>query len=78
MTTTTHPDGWLDWRAHSVGPARPCRICRVPAICRDEHDRPCHKVCAEQQQPAAAAAGPDALVVDLAAYRTARPDRRTA
>jgi hypothetical protein len=39
--------GWLDWRSHRVGPALPCRICGRPAICRDEHERPCHKVCAE-------------------------------
>ena len=63
--------GWLDWREHSVGPARPCRICGRPAICRDERDLPCHKVCAEQH-PTATPAGPDALVVDLDAYRTDR------
>lgn len=41
-------DGW-DWRAHSTGPALPCRICRRPSILRDENERPCHKVCAEAQ-----------------------------
>ena len=69
--------GWLDWRSHSVGPARPCRICSRPAICRDEHTRPCHKVCAEQQ-PATARAESDAAVFDLAAYRTAKAARRSA
>jgi len=64
MTRTA--TGWLDWREHSVGPARPCRICTRPAICRDDQGRPCHKVCAEQQHTAASA-GPDALVVDLGA-----------
>jgi hypothetical protein len=67
---------WLDWRDHNVGPARPCRICRRPAICRDHLDRPCHKTCAEQHP--ATDDGPAALVVDLDAYRTTRPDRRTA
>jgi hypothetical protein len=70
-------DGWLDWREHRVGPARPCRICARPAICRDAHDRPCHKVCAERR-PADLEAGPDALVIDLATYRAAHPSRRTA
>jgi len=73
--------GWLDWRAHSVGPARPCRICAGLAICRDENGRPCHKVCAETQLDSGrldAENGPDVLVVDLAAYRVNRPGRRTA
>jgi hypothetical protein len=77
MTGTTNTVGWLDWRHHSVGPARPCRICARPAMCRDHLGLPCHKVCAEQQ-PAAADDGPDALVVDMGAYRTARAGRRTA
>lgn len=34
--------GFLDWRGHRVGSPLPCRICTIPAICRDEHGRPCH------------------------------------
>ena len=74
MTATAA--GWLDWRDHSVGPARPCRICTRPAICRDEHGQPCHKTCAEQHPTAEDA--PNALVIDLAAYRTAHRGRRSA
>jgi hypothetical protein len=62
--------GFLDWHTHRVGPSLPCRICADPAMCRDEHGRPCHKTCAEQ---APAAAPRDALVLDLDAYRTTRP-----
>ncbi|GIH21480.1 hypothetical protein [Rugosimonospora africana] len=41
----------LDWRGvSSVGPLRPCRICRQPAMMRDPDGRPCHKVCAEQHE----------------------------
>lgn len=70
--------GWLDWRTHDVGPARPCRICTRPAMCRDQRGRPCHKVCAETQPTATVApADADALVIDLAAHRR-RPTRRTA
>ena len=50
MTThqaDTAPGGWLDWREHNAGIPLSCRICTRPAICRDENDRPCHKVCAE-------------------------------
>jgi hypothetical protein len=68
----------LDWRDHSVGPARPCRICRTPAICRDEHGQPCHKVCAEHSLTTARPDERDALVLDLDAYRVTRPARRTA
>jgi len=67
---------FLDWRGHRVGPPLPCRICTTPAICRDEHGRPCHKTCAEAaltEQPAADGGG---LVVDLDAYRTTRPTTR--
>lgn len=39
----------LDWRTHKTGPTRPCRICRRPAMLRDENDVPCHKTCAEAQ-----------------------------
>jgi len=45
----TSDAGWLDWRTHSTGPALPCRICGRPSILRDEHERPCHKVCAESR-----------------------------
>lgn len=41
----------LDWRAHRVGPAKPCRLCGKPALCRDEDGDPCHKVCAEEALP---------------------------
>jgi len=73
----------LDWRTHSVGPDKPCRICGHLAMCRDHLGRPCHKTCAETaltEQPAADTADPLALVVDLDAYRTTRPTphRRTA
>lgn len=73
----------LDWRGHSIGPARPCRICRHPALMRDEHDIPCHKTCAEAHAQAATptdqAQPSDGLVVDLDTYRQpARPVRRTA
>lgn len=39
----------LDWRKHRVSnrPAT-CGRCGRPALMRDELDRPCHKVCAEQ------------------------------
>jgi hypothetical protein len=45
------PAPGLDWRdrAHwGGGRLAPCRHCRQPAFCRDEHGRPAHKVCAEQ------------------------------
>lgn len=78
MTATATTGGWLDWRDHSVGPPLPCRICGRPAMCRDHLGRPCHKVCAEQH-PNVTKDGPDALVVDLDAYRTTRrAGRRTA
>jgi hypothetical protein len=67
--------GWLDWRENSVGPARPCRICDRPALCRDEHGRPCHKLCAERL-PAVAEDGSAALVIDLEIYRGSRITRR--
>lgn len=44
MTGTTAA---LDWRHHRVGPPACCIHCRRPALCRDEHGRPCHKTCAE-------------------------------
>ena len=70
---------FLDWHTHRVGPPLPCRICANPAMCRDEHGRPCHKTCAEQA-PADTSGDAIALVVDLHAYRTTRTtsDRRTA
>lgn len=37
----------LDWRRHRIGPPAPCRYCRRPALCRDQHGKPCHKTCAE-------------------------------
>ncbi len=38
----------LDWtRTGSAGPARPCAICGLPAICRAPSGKPCHKTCAE-------------------------------
>ena len=38
----------LDWHRHAVGRQRlPCRLCGQGAFLRDEHGRPCHKVCAE-------------------------------
>ncbi|MBN1170545.1 MAG: hypothetical protein JXA67_00025 [Micromonosporaceae bacterium] len=37
----------LDWRHHRIGPPRACRICHQPALMRDQHGQPCHKVCAE-------------------------------
>ena len=73
-------DRWLDWHTHSVGPDKPCRICAEPAMCRDQHGRPCHKTCAEAALTEQPAADVGALVVDLDAYRTTRhaPHRRTA
>jgi hypothetical protein len=67
-----------DWRTHSVGSPLPCQICHHPAMCRDEHGHPCHKVCADGE-PASVPIDGDrvALVVDLDAYRTTR-HRRTA
>ncbi|GII26497.1 hypothetical protein [Planosporangium mesophilum] len=38
----------LDWRRHTIGLLRPCLLCHRPALMRDEHGQPCHKVCAEQ------------------------------
>ncbi|MFI5913735.1 bifunctional DNA primase/polymerase [Dactylosporangium sp. NPDC051541] len=38
---------FLDWSTHRNGPLQPCRICRAPALMRDEHGEPCHKACAE-------------------------------
>jgi len=62
---STGPGG-LDWRTHSVGPARPCRLCHRPAFCRDEHGRPCHKVCAERHLTHTPAAGSAAGLLDAA------------
>jgi hypothetical protein len=39
----------LDWTANQIGAPRPCRICGVPAVMRDPHNEPCHKVCAEAE-----------------------------
>jgi hypothetical protein len=39
----------LDWRKHTTGPRRVCRVCGKGAICRDETGKPCHKVCAENE-----------------------------
>lgn len=39
----------LNWRHHRIGPLRPCIYCQRGAYCRDEQDRPCHKVCAETE-----------------------------
>lgn len=44
-------NGCLDWSKHQTGPPQPCRICGQPALMRDQHSNPCHKTCAEQQQP---------------------------
>jgi hypothetical protein len=41
----------LDWRKHPTGKPERCIHCRRPAICRNEHNEPAHKVCAEQQIP---------------------------
>lgn len=40
----------LNWSKHRVG-QRPgkCRICKRPALMRDEKDKPCHKTCVERQ-----------------------------
>lgn len=37
----------LNWSKNAVGDPRACRICRKPALMRDQDGRPCHKVCAE-------------------------------
>lgn len=39
----------LDWgdRRHWGGKPLPCRLCRKPALLRDDDGRPCHKICAE-------------------------------
>lgn len=39
----------LDWHKHKTGPRRHCRVCKRGAVCRDENERPCHKVCAEKE-----------------------------
>ena len=39
----------LDWKRHAMGPLMPCRLCGQGALMRDEHGRPCHKVCAEKE-----------------------------
>ena len=39
----------LDWRKHSTGPNRPCRLCGKPTILRDENGKAAHKVCAERE-----------------------------
>ena len=39
----------LDWKRHAMGPPMPCRLCGQGALMRDEHGRPCHKVCAEKE-----------------------------
>jgi hypothetical protein len=41
----------LDWRSHRIGPPMPCIHCGRPALCRDEHDQPAHKTCAETNLP---------------------------
>lgn len=48
----------LDWRKHKTGQLKACRLCGADALLRDETNRPCHKVCAEQEiaQKAARAA----------------------
>ncbi len=46
MTTETATTA-LDWRRHAIGPLRPCVHCGHPALCCDENNQPCHKVCAE-------------------------------
>jgi hypothetical protein len=70
--------GFLDWHTHPVGPPLPCRLCGRPAMCRDDHHRPCHKTCAEAALTAPATETGGGLIVDLAAYRHARTDRRAA
>lgn len=47
---------FLDWRKHTMGPRRPCRLCGKPALLRDDKRKPCHKVCAEAELTAKAAA----------------------
>ena len=37
----------LNWRKHRTGVSLPCRYCGKAAMCRDENNQPCHKVCAE-------------------------------
>jgi hypothetical protein len=78
----------LDWRHHTIGPLRPCRLCHRPALMRDEHGQPCHKTCAEQTLTTPPVTDRDALVIDLDTYRTTagtprdpdatRPRHRTA
>lgn len=39
----------LDWRKNRFGAPRPCRLCGLAAMCRDDDGEPCHKVCAEAE-----------------------------
>lgn len=58
----------LDWKRHKVGALKPCRICGNGALCRDEHDWPCHKTCAEKEldeQTAAAASAYATTAMDM-------------
>lgn len=49
--------GPLDWSSHRTSPYPPlhrlpiCYCCGRPAIMRDTKNKPCHKVCAEQDTP---------------------------
>ncbi|MEV0570668.1 hypothetical protein [Dactylosporangium sp. NPDC050588] len=40
---------FLDWSDHNVGRPLPCRLCGIPAMLRDEKNRPCHMTCAHAQ-----------------------------
>ncbi|MFY1669516.1 hypothetical protein ACN27G_06110 [Plantactinospora sp. WMMB334] len=58
------PPAWvhLDWSRPPYRwdqQARPCRLCGKGAHMRDEHGRPCHKVCAEQAATTRAARAAD-------------------
>lgn len=39
----------LDWHRHRTGPLAPCRYCGRKAFCRDDENKPAHKVCIEQR-----------------------------
>jgi len=47
----------FNWSSHTTGDRLPCRICGSGAFMRDQHGRPCHKVCAENEATEQAAQG---------------------
>ena len=61
----------LDWHDHRIGPLRPRRWCRRPALMRDDDGQPCHKTCAEARTATTSNSDLDALALDIDAYADA-------